>query len=151
MGIREDRFTLPFRRTITIAASRISPASSSAQTEELESQKFPQRNRRARRKQHAVAHDRDLRQPGAQAAGGRGQASKGFGKIEVPGTRGAAIGTVAVPGNEGVGEHVRTRFQQGFGPGEIAEQRFRTERRNLVSSAGPVLEKRTLPKVDPAV
>ena len=29
-----------------------------------------------------------------------------------------------VPGNEGVGEHVRTRFQPGFGPGEIAEQRI---------------------------
>ena len=80
-----------------------------------------------------------------------------------PASKGAAIGTEAVPGNEGVpgnggvpgnegvGEHVRTRFQSGFGPGEIAEQRFRTERRKLVSSAGPVLEKRTLPKVDPAV
>ena len=41
-------------------------------------------------------------------------------------------------GNEGVGEHVRTRFQSGLGPGEIAEQRFRTERRKPVSSAGPV-------------
>jgi len=48
-------------------------------------------------------------------------------------------GTGGVPGNEGVGEHVRTRFQSGFGPGEIAEQRFRTERRKPVSSAGPAL------------
>jgi len=64
---------------------------------------------------------------------------------------GAAIGTGDVPGNEGVGEHVRTRFQPGFGPGEIAEQRFRTERRKPVSSAGPVFGKRTLPKYDPAV
>jgi hypothetical protein len=70
---------------------------------------------------------------------------------EMPGAEGAAIGTECVPGNEGVGEHVKTRFRPGFGPGEIAEQRFRTERRKLVSSAGPVLEKRTLPKVDPAV
>src|SRR6478609_8084965 len=74
-----------------------------------------------------------------------------------PASKGAAIGTQAVPGNggvpgnEGVGEHVRTRFQSGFGPGEIAEQRFRTERRKPVSSAGPVLGKRTRPKVDPAV
>jgi len=68
-----------------------------------------------------------------------------------PSERETLRGTGGVPGNEGVGEHVRTRSQSGFGPGEIAEQRFRTERRKLVSPAGPVLEKRTLPKVDPAV
>jgi len=79
------------------------------------------------------------------------QASIGIWKYRGAGARDAAVGTGDVPGNEGVGEHVRTRFQPGFGPGEIAEQRFRTERRKPVSSAGPVLEKRTLPKVDPAV
>ena len=47
--------------------------------------------------------------------------------------------------NEGVGEHVRTRFH--FGPKaarEIAEpfEENRTERRKLVSSAGP--RKRTV-------
>jgi hypothetical protein len=49
-----------------------------------------------------------------------------------------------VPGwwNEGVGEHVRTRFRPGLGPGEIAEPvGIRNERRKLVSSAGPVFEK----------
>jgi hypothetical protein len=65
--------------------------------------------------------------------------------------KGAAIGMRDVPGNEGVGEHVRTRSQSGFGPGEIAEQRFRTERRKPVSSAGPVLKERALSKFDPAV
>src|SRR5262245_60026939 len=33
--------------------------------------------------------------------------------------------------NEGVGEHVRTRLHLGIRAGEIAEQRIRTERRNL--------------------
>src|SRR5258705_2904300 len=44
-------------------------------------------------------------------------------------------------GNEGVGEHVRTRSRPGFGPGEIAELVLRTERRKLVSSAGSVFER----------
>jgi hypothetical protein len=57
----------------------------------------------------------------------------------------------AVPGNEGVGEHVRTRFQSGLWPGEIADRKIRTERRKPVSSAGPFLRERTLSKNDPAV
>src|SRR4029079_14705090 len=79
-------------------------------------------------------------------------ASKGaaIGRESVPGNEGVP-GSGGVPGNEGVGEHVRTRFQSGFGPGEIAEQRFRTERRKPVSLPGQVLEERTSPKVDPAV
>jgi len=50
--------------------------------------------------------------------------------------------------NEGVGEHVRTRFHlklktnRGFGTaGEIADHEIRTERRKPVSSAGPVFER----------
>jgi hypothetical protein len=50
--------------------------------------------------------------------------------------------------NEGVGEHVRTRFHLklktngGFEPaGEIADHEIRTERRKPVSSAGPVFER----------
>jgi hypothetical protein len=57
----------------------------------------------------------------------------------------------SVPGNEGVGEHVRTRFQSGFWPGEIADRKIRTERRKPVSSAGSFLRERTLSKYDPAV
>jgi len=44
--------------------------------------------------------------------------------------------------NEGVGEHVRTRFHVGPKAAcEIAElyEETRTERRKLVSSAGPIL------------
>ena len=56
------------------------------------------------------------------------------------------------PGNEGVGEHVRTRSHSGFGPGEIAEQRFRTERRKPVSSAKPVFVRASpVEKCGPAV
>ncbi|MBR1189850.1 hypothetical protein JQ609_05615 [Bradyrhizobium sp. AUGA SZCCT0169] len=40
--IREDRFTVPLGRTITIATPRISRAPSSAETEDLVLQKFPQ-------------------------------------------------------------------------------------------------------------
>jgi hypothetical protein len=45
--------------------------------------------------------------------------------------------------NEGVGEHVRTRFHFGaLDPGEIAElKEIRTERRKPVSSAGPILQR----------
>ena len=39
----------------------------------------------------------------------------------------------------------------GFGPGEIADLENRTERRKLVSSAGPSWKERTLSKYDPAV
>jgi hypothetical protein len=52
----------------------------------------------------------------------------------------------APAGNEGVGEHVRTRFQPGLRPGEIANHKIRTERRKPVSSAGPV-SRSELPKV----
>ena len=72
-------------------------------------------------------------------AGGAAIGTQGApGERRAFGGREAFRGTRSVPGNEGVGEHVRARFQPGFGPGEIAEQRFRTERRKLVSSAGPV-------------
>jgi hypothetical protein len=61
--------------------------------------------------------------------------------------------------NEGVGEHVRTRFHFGaLGPVKLRGKDTRTERRKPVPSAGPVLkertlllEERTLPKFDPAV
>jgi len=55
--------------------------------------------------------------------------------------RGASL--VAAQKNEGVGEHVRTRFHLGAlrPPGEIADHEIRTERRKLVSSAGPVSKK----------
>jgi hypothetical protein len=104
--------------------------------------------------QYAVARDRNDAMPRWNRRRS-GQARKGFGNVEMPGAKGAAIetfrGTGDVPGNEGVGEHVRTRFHSGFGPGEIAKQRFRTERRKPVSSAGPVLKERALSKFDPAV
>jgi len=91
-----------------------------------------------------------MQTPG-QTSGDRNREVRIWKDQKRPASKGAAVGTEAVPGNEGVGEHVRTRFQSGFGPGEIAEQRLRTERRKPVSSAGPVLGKRTRPKVDPAV
>src|SRR5229473_1449901 len=44
--------------------------------------------------------------------------------------------------NEGVGEHVRTRFHLGIrSPVKLRTLKIRTERRKLVSSAGPVFEK----------
>jgi len=58
-----------------------------------------------------------------------------------------------VPGNEGVGEHVRTRSHSGLWPrwncGSLGETR--TERRKLVSSAGSVRRSELLTKDDPAV
>ena len=55
--------------------------------------------------------------------------------------------------NEGVGEHVRTRFHFGaFAPVKLrTPQEIRTERRKPVSSAGSVWEELALPKCDPAV
>jgi len=48
-------------------------------------------------------------------------------------------------GNEGVGEHVRTRFHLGIrSPVKLRTSEIRTERRKLVSSAGPVFEKSEL-------
>jgi hypothetical protein len=41
VSIREVRFTLPFRRTITIATSRIARVSSSARTEDVAFAKVP--------------------------------------------------------------------------------------------------------------
>ena len=69
---------------------------------------------------------------------------------EVP-ENGAVSGNEGASGNEGVGEHVRTRFQSGLWPGAIADRKIRTERRKPVSSAGPFLRERTLSKNDPAV
>jgi hypothetical protein len=61
--------------------------------------------------------------------------SMGFGKSDAPGINSSGTG------NEGVGEHVRTRFHLGFKiAGEIADREIRTERRKLISSAGPVFE-----------
>ncbi len=61
-------------------------------------------------------------------------------------------------GNEGVGEHVRTRFHLGERPPvKLRTTAIRTERRKPVSPAGPVskcqlfIRERTLRKVDPAV
>jgi hypothetical protein len=56
-------------------------------------------------------------------------------------------------GNEGVGEHVRTRFHLGLeSPVKLRTSEIRTERRKLVSSAGPVFEtSEPLRKYDPAV
>jgi hypothetical protein len=56
--------------------------------------------------------------------------------------------------NEGVGEHVRTRFHfDREATREIAEpeNRSRTERRKLVSSAGPGFSERTREENDPTV
>jgi hypothetical protein len=59
----------------------------------------------------------------------------GFGKSDAPGINSSGAG------NEGVGEHVRTRFHLGLKiAGEIADRKIRTERRKLISSAGPVFE-----------
>jgi hypothetical protein len=55
-------------------------------------------------------------------------------------------GNTPASGNEGVGEHVRTRFHfDREATREIAEpeNRSRTERRKLVSSAGPDFGERT--------
>jgi len=55
-------------------------------------------------------------------------------------------GNAPASGNEGVGEHVRTRFHfDREATREIAEpeNRSRTERRKLVSSAGPDFGERT--------
>jgi hypothetical protein len=55
--------------------------------------------------------------------------------------------------NEGVGEHVRTRFHLGaLDPREIAElKRSAPSEETDASSAGPVSKERTLLKYDPAV
>src|SRR4029077_11137926 len=55
--------------------------------------------------------------------------------------------------NEGVGEHVRTRFHLGaLDPREIAElKRSSPSEETPASSAGPVSKERTLLKCDPAV
>jgi len=55
--------------------------------------------------------------------------------------------------NEGVGEHVRTRFQRGIVAGETAEpSRLRTERRNLSFLLPDRFWKgNAIPKYDPAV
>jgi hypothetical protein len=70
-----------------------------------------------------------------------------FGKSTTPGAGGAGRW------NEGVGEHVRTRFHFGaFAPVKLrTPQEIRTERRKPVSSAGSVWEELALPKCDPAV
>jgi hypothetical protein len=97
-----------------------------------------------------TAHENGMQTP-RRNRGRSAHHVRDFERSKTPGAKGAAIGTGDVPVNEGVGEHVRTRFHSGFGPGEIAEQRFRTERRKPVSSAGPVLKERALSKFDPAV
>jgi hypothetical protein len=74
-----------------------------------------------------------------------GTRGKGFGKITAPDAGGAAVGT-GVPGNEGVGEHVRARFQPGFGPGEIAEQRSAPNEENLFLLPDRFSKERTLLK-----
>jgi hypothetical protein len=74
----------------------------------------------------------------------------------VPGTR--AFRERELSGNEGVGEHVRTRFHgRAFGPVKLRVVRIPApNEEKLVSSAGPVLKERSfrknaLPKYDPAV
>src|SRR5260370_38981330 len=60
--------------------------------------------------------------------------------MEILGNQSAGISSSGT-GNEGVGEHVRTRFHLGFGsPVKLRTSEIRTERRKLVSSAGPVFE-----------
>jgi hypothetical protein len=72
---------------------------------------------------------------------------KGVWEITAPGCHGWAG-----LGNEGVGEHVRTRFHLGLKTaGEIADLEIRTERRKLVSSAGPAFLRANSSKYDPAV
>jgi hypothetical protein len=76
-----------------------------------------------------------------------------------PAIRQKEIWEIKTPGaNARQSERGRRRTRQGqislwgFGPSEIAElEETRTERRKLVSSAGPALKERTLPKYDPAV
>ena len=84
---------------------------------------------------------------------------QGWREVKMPGTVGSGRERSVVPGakcrsvNEGVGEHVRTRSHlRALGPGEIADPKIRTERRKLVSSAGPVFERASsFEKCDPAV
>ena len=61
------------------------------------------------------------------------------------------LGAAREPGrhsvNEGVGEHVRTRFHLGKrSPVKLRTLEIRTERRKLVSSAGPVFERANSPE-----
>ncbi len=57
---------------------------------------------------------------------------------------------IRLAGNEGVGEHVRTKFRTGRSSGETAAPplagRIRTERRKLVSSTGPASGSLSFPR-----
>jgi hypothetical protein len=83
----------------------------------------------------------------------RARSEMNSGEIKAPGAGGAGHGSESVPGNEGVGEHVRTRFRSGLeGPVKLRiSEKIRTERRKPVSSAGPALKERTPSRYDPAV
>jgi hypothetical protein len=50
-----------------------------------------------------------------------------------------SAGRDAAAGNEGVGEHVRTKFQPTTNAGEIADLWIRTDEEKLLSSAEPLL------------
>ena len=76
----------------------------------------------------------------------RNEYSLGLGKSKAPGTNGAGSG------NEGVGEHVRTRFHWGKEiAGEIADLRSAPNEENLFLLPDRFSKERTPRKVDPAV
>lgn len=68
-----------------------------------------------------------------------------FGKWSARSTKGALPGTRASANTSG------PDFNRGLDPGEIADLKIRTERRKLVSSAGPIFKRANSPNSDPAV
>jgi hypothetical protein len=86
---------------------------------------------------------RRTKSPGCDAVADRDNAEGD--RIGVPGAIGHRFGTRASANTSG------PDFDRGLGPCEIADLKIRTERRKLVSSAGPVFKRANSSNSDPAV
>ena len=165
---RKVRFTFRFRRTITIAARPVVSSPITGPTTRCANDGFRRTIRRAapcdcsRRVGYRIGgNDTAARRAEPKSTPANDQSKYGWERLQrrTPDARAVGAlqrkwafrGTNRPRGNEGVGEHVRTRFHIGLGPVKLRVVKdTRTERRKPVSSAGPVL-KEALPKCDPAV
>jgi hypothetical protein len=137
-------FTVPFGEAITIGRERwrsggviMSKADGPMSGASLIDEAAASWIRRWSPSSEKLRHDRapTHKAPGRGAVADQDNSLKGIRAVRDLADRRRALSAPA--GNEGVGEHVRTKFQPGLGPREIADRRIRTERRKPVSSARP--------------
>ena len=148
--IREIWFTLRFRGTITIATVSWPGCGAPRRTCGVLRCRSGGHDRQGPGPGSAKQHKSAAPRPGHDAAAhratrpGPSSTCDNPGKAKAP-ARAAAQGTRASANTSG------PDFTWAEDAGEIADPKIRTERRKLVSSAGPILAERTLPNRDPAV